>query len=284
MFWLRNTQEEEQRHEELIHFGFSHRTKRSVSGPSVVYRLSDREAVGMFIEEVIPRWEREGREFLLNAGLASLAGENSRLTLRTTLRGSGPDWFELGVRLSAGGAAVRWNDLTEAASKGENYLPPSVLNKHFVRIPDALRRLAASLQPVVTYLPGADDDPDAEIIRIPRHAAYYWADAASELPGAVPVDFLRLKLDYDSVLNSPARPDLDPEVFRGQLREYQKTGVAWLDGMSSRGCNLILADEMGLGKTVQVLAFPRWSSVPPRWSETGPPRSNASCRVSARSS
>ena len=255
MFWLRNTREEEQRHEELIHFGFSHRTKRSVSGASVVYRLSDREAVGMFIEEVIPRWEREGRDFLLSAGLASLSGGNSRLTLRTTLRGSGPDWFELGVRLSAGGAAVRWNDLAAAASKGEKYLPPAVLNRHFVRIPDALRRLAASLQPVVTYLPGADDDPDAEIIRIPRHAAYYWADAASELPGAVPVDFLRLKLDYDSVLSSPVRPELDPEVFHGQLREYQKTGVAWLDGMSARGCNLILADEMGLGKTVQVLAF-----------------------------
>ena len=192
MFWLRNTQEEEQRNEELIHFGFSHRTKRSVSGPSVVYRLADREAVGMFIEEVIPRWEREGREFLLNAGLASLAGENSRLTLRTTLRGSGPDWFELGIRLTSGGATVRWNDLAAAASKGENYLPPSAISRHFVRIPDALRRLAASLQPVVTYLPGADDDPDAEIIRIPRHAAYYWADAASELPGAVPADFLRL--------------------------------------------------------------------------------------------
>jgi superfamily II DNA or RNA helicase len=255
MFWLRNTQEEELRHEELIHFGFSHRTKRTVSGPSVVYRLNDREAVGMFIEEVIPRWEREGREFLLNAGLASLAGENSRLTLRTTLRGSGPDWFELGIHLSAGGAAVRWNDLTAAAARGENYLPPAVLSRNFVRIPDALRRLAASLQPVVTYMPGADDDPDAEIIRIPRQAAYYWADAASELPGAVPVDFLRLKLDYDSVLDSAARPELDPAVFHGKLREYQKTGVAWLDGMSDRGCNLILADEMGLGKTVQLLAF-----------------------------
>ena len=256
MFWLRNSQEELQRHEELIHFGFSHRTKRTVSGPSVVYRLNDREAVGMFIEEVIPRWEREGREFLLSAGLASLAGENSRLTLGTTLRGSGPDWFELGVRLSSGGAAVRWNDLTAAAARGENYLPPAAgSGNRFVRIPDALRRLAASLQPVITYLPGVDDAPDAEIIRIPRQAAYYWADAASELPGAVPVDFLRLKLDYDSVLSSPARPELDPSVFHGQLREYQKTGVAWLDGMSDRGCNLILADEMGLGKTVQMLAF-----------------------------
>jgi len=255
MFWLRNTRQEELRHEELVHFGFSHRTRRSASGPSVVYRLADREAVGMFIEEVIPRWEREGRDFLLNAGLAALTGGNSRLSLRTTLRGSGPDWFELGVRLSANGAAVRWADLTTAAIKGENYLPPEILNRHFVRIPDALRRLAASLQPVITFFPGSDDDPDAEIIRIPRHAAYYWADAAAELPGAVPVDFLRLKLDYDGVLTSPERPELDPAVFRGQLREYQKTGLAWLDGMSKRGCNLILADEMGLGKTVQMLAY-----------------------------
>ena len=255
MFWLRNTRQETVRHEELVHFGFSHRTKRTAAGSSVVYRLADREAVGMFIEEVIPRWEREGRDFLLSSGLAALTGESSRLTLRTTLRGSGPDWFELGVRLSAGGSAVRWADLAAAASRGEKYLPADILGKHFVRIPDALRRLAASLQPVVTYLPGADDDPDAEIVRIPRHAAYYWADAASELPGAVPVDFLRLKLDYDGILSSADRPEIDPEVFHGQLREYQKTGVAWLDGMSSRGCNLILADEMGLGKTVQVLAF-----------------------------
>ena len=254
MFWLRNTRQEAARHEELVHFGFSHRTKRTASGSSVVYRLSDREAVGMFIEEVIPRWEREGRDFLLNANLAALTGGNSRLTLRTTLRGNGPDWFELGVRLSANGAAVRWADLTAAAVKGENYLPPEILGRHFVRIPDALRRLAASLQPVITFFPGSDDDPDAEIIRIPRHAAYYWADAAAELPGAVPVDFLRLKLDYDGILSSPERPELDPAVFRGQLREYQKTGVAWLDGMSRRGCNLILADEMGLGKTVQMLA------------------------------
>jgi len=254
MFWLRNTRLETLRHEELVHFGFSYRTKRTAAGTSTVYRLSDREAAGMFIEEVIPRWEREGRDFLLNAGLAALTGGNSRLTLATSLRGSGADWFELGVRLSAGGTAVRWADLTKAALKGENYLPPEILGRHFVRIPDALRRLAASLQPVVTYMPGADDAPDAEIIRIPRHAAYYWADATSELPGAVPVDFLRLKLDYDEVLSSPERPEIDPAIFRGQLREYQKTGVAWLDGMSKRGCNLILADEMGLGKTVQMLA------------------------------
>jgi superfamily II DNA or RNA helicase len=255
VFWLRNTREETLRQDELVHFGFTRRMKRAAGGSTAVYRLEDREAVGMFIEEVIPRWQREGREFLLNSELATLIGDASRLALRTTLRGEGPDWFELGVRLTAGDRAVRWCDLTDAAVKGENFLPPSVLPKRFVRIPPALRRLAASLQPVITYFPGSDDDPDAEIIRIPRHAAYYWADAASELPGAVPADFLRLKLDYDSVHEASQPPEIDPEIFHGQLRGYQKAGVAWLDGMSRRGCNLILADEMGLGKTVQVLAF-----------------------------
>ena len=39
------------------------------------------------------------------------------------------------------------------------------------------------------------------------------------------------------------------------LREYQKTGVYWLNFLNRYGFGGILADEMGLGKTIQVLAF-----------------------------
>lgn len=39
------------------------------------------------------------------------------------------------------------------------------------------------------------------------------------------------------------------------LREYQKTGVAWLVQLLSNGIGGILADEMGLGKTHQALAL-----------------------------
>lgn len=38
------------------------------------------------------------------------------------------------------------------------------------------------------------------------------------------------------------------------LREYQKTGLGWLDQISKLKVGGILADEMGLGKTVQVIA------------------------------
>jgi SNF2 family DNA or RNA helicase len=46
----------------------------------------------------------------------------------------------------------------------------------------------------------------------------------------------------------------DPENFQGQLREYQKRGVAWLQYLEQLGLNGCLADDMGLGKTVQVIA------------------------------
>jgi SNF2 family DNA or RNA helicase len=44
-----------------------------------------------------------------------------------------------------------------------------------------------------------------------------------------------------------------PEEFRGDLRDYQKNGYAWLWFLHKYGLNGILADEMGLGKTAQTL-------------------------------
>ena len=46
----------------------------------------------------------------------------------------------------------------------------------------------------------------------------------------------------------------NPANFQGQLREYQKRGVSWLNYLEKLGLNGCLADDMGLGKTVQVIA------------------------------
>ncbi len=46
-----------------------------------------------------------------------------------------------------------------------------------------------------------------------------------------------------------------PEGFEGELREYQRMGVAWLDFLTANGFGALLADDMGLGKTVQVIAW-----------------------------
>lgn len=44
------------------------------------------------------------------------------------------------------------------------------------------------------------------------------------------------------------------EGFSGELRDYQKVGLAWLQLLQRTHCGGVLADDMGLGKTVQVLA------------------------------
>ncbi len=45
-----------------------------------------------------------------------------------------------------------------------------------------------------------------------------------------------------------------PDGFVGELRGYQRRGVAWLGGMGALGLGAVLADDMGLGKTIQLIA------------------------------
>lgn len=46
-----------------------------------------------------------------------------------------------------------------------------------------------------------------------------------------------------------------PEKMKADLRDYQKTGLNWLQFLREYGLGGLLADDMGLGKTVQVLAY-----------------------------
>jgi SNF2 family DNA or RNA helicase len=59
-------------------------------------------------------------------------------------------------------------------------------------------------------------------------------------------------LDSD---NSYLKIDHEPEGFLGELRPYQRDGLAWLALRSQLGIGACLADDMGLGKTVQLLAL-----------------------------
>ncbi|TDO21587.1 DEAD/DEAH box helicase [Pedobacter duraquae] len=46
-----------------------------------------------------------------------------------------------------------------------------------------------------------------------------------------------------------------PQAFIGQLRDYQKQGLDWLNFLDEFGFGGCLADDMGLGKTIQIIAF-----------------------------
>ena len=47
----------------------------------------------------------------------------------------------------------------------------------------------------------------------------------------------------------------EPPGFAGELRPYQRRGLAWLNFMRAHGLGACLADDMGLGKTVQTIGL-----------------------------
>ena len=100
-----------------------------------------------------------------------------------------------------------------------------------------------------------------------------------------------------AVVQRHRRRSTPPPAFAGQLRDYQREALGWLEFLRQFGFGGCLADDMGLGKTVQVLALldrlprgparvartRRWSSCRGRSSSTGSRRPRASRRSCASS-
>ncbi len=63
--------------------------------------------------------------------------------------------------------------------------------------------------------------------------------------------------DILAKMRSPENLECDASAkgLKATLREYQETGVGWLQFLSGLGLGACLADDMGLGKTIQVLAL-----------------------------
>lgn len=73
-------------------------------------------------------------------------------------------------------------------------------------------------------------------------------------PGFKPPATWRARSEALKDLSKLAKPELPPSL-ENTLRDYQKTGVAWLYHLFKHKLGGILADEMGLGKTLQALSL-----------------------------
>ena len=132
-------------------------------------------------------------------------------------------------------------------------------------------------------------------------AVYEEASKLAEQEGLTLADAMRLQLQPDKALVSPAAGDIlevehgswlktmfaqlsDPaglpqarpdKRFRAELRPYQQDGLRWLCGLHALGFGACLADDMGLGKTVQLLAFLNVLSKEDRKSKKGKKKKSA---------
>ncbi|NLE89278.1 MAG: DEAD/DEAH box helicase family protein, partial [Myxococcales bacterium] len=156
---------------------------------------------------------------------------------------SGQSWFEVEGNIEFDGERLALPELLRAARRGQRLV--ELGDGSFGLLPEAwLTRLGVL---------GADD-AGAGKVRVPRSQLLFLDELASAEAGvSVDAAFQRLREELRAFAElSPAEP---PPTFRGELRDYQRQGLAWMQLLGRSGFGGCLADDMGLGKTVQVLAL-----------------------------
>ncbi len=154
------------------------------------------------------------------------------------------DWFELDAQVDFEGASASLPDLLKALQRGESFVKLDD-GSHGVLPEEWLSRYA----------------PLAEMGRVQdgklrfSHTQALLLDAwLAEQPGVdLDAEFRRVRDRLQSFRG--IKPVSEPKTFQGQLRDYQRLGLGWLNFLDEFGFGGCLADDMGLGKTVQVLAL-----------------------------
>ena len=211
------------------------------SGQGQGLEISSRE-LPMVVEPLLREgWDVEAR----GTSLRSASPPSLRVE-------SGIDWFELSGSVDFAGDRVELSEILQAISKGERFVEledgsEGLLPESWVETWDSLADLAHS-------------SSDEGLRFLPSQAMLVDAALATMPPVDVDQTFAQLRTKLQSFECIKAKKE--PRGFKGTLREYQRTGLGWLDFLREYGLGGVLADDMGLGKTVQVLAMLRANRTP----------------------
>jgi hypothetical protein len=149
--------------------------------------------------------------------------------------------WRLVVADDEGPAAVSDAELERAARAGATLLHSG---RRWVRIdPAALRRARRRLEDHVR------DFAEVDAVTLLRLAGEGELDAPTPSPAPTWTDELLSGLPDERL-----QEEHEPATFHGELRPYQRRGLAWLRFLDRLGLGGCLADDMGLGKTATTLA------------------------------
>lgn len=157
---------------------------------------------------------------------------------------SGKEAILVKGRVHYGDYEAKISDVIGAIKKNNNFIPLASGNVGFIS-KDAMVNMCSGL---------IDGEICAGGVKVRKHdlaTLQELFDGGVALESEKGLISLRERLKKANV-----RPGLLPgDSFMGDLRGYQKEGIAWMSFLYECGLHGILADDMGLGKTVQVLAF-----------------------------
>jgi SNF2-related domain/Helicase conserved C-terminal domain/SNF2 Helicase protein len=149
--------------------------------------------------------------------------------------------WKLVITEDEGPTALSAAELERAERAGATLLHSG---RRWVRIdPAALRRARKRLEDHVR------DFSEVDAVTLLRLAGEGEVDAPAASSAPTWTDELLAGLPDDRL-----REELEPAGFQGELRPYQRRGLAWLRFLDRLGLGGCLADDMGLGKTATTLA------------------------------
>ncbi len=157
------------------------------------------------------------------------------------------DWCYLSCHYGMGDATIRLEDILEAAKTGADYIP----GQEWLQLSDSPLSWLHDLLPERLT---PSESGEGDVLRL-RHSELM------ALTGIMPkVRNDVSKKDFCTQLSKLLDSDSwsDESLLRhcpDHLRDYQRTGLAWLSSLHRFGLGGLLADDMGLGKTHQGLAL-----------------------------
>jgi superfamily II DNA or RNA helicase len=157
---------------------------------------------------------------------------------------SGIDWFELHAAADYGAGVVQLPDLLKALKQGTNLV--QLGDGSYGVLPEELLKQYGML----IGLGKAHGDH----IRYSR-AQTGLLDALLATREDVKVDAVFAAAREQLRRFEGIQPAAQPAGFTGELRTYQREGVAWMGFLQTLGFGGCVADDMGVGKTAQVLAL-----------------------------
>jgi superfamily II DNA or RNA helicase len=190
---------------------------------------------GMFGADFTPNFEKSTAHLRPAKITADVAEAGSEFTVTLGLQAGGADSAEL----------------RSAIAGNRHYLETD--GKIFLIDPDQLERLAQAQRTLAGDFGGNPAAPRTHRLKAASLAEA--EDVLAELaPGFQPPAAWKARSEALRNLSALV-PAPVPTALDGQLRSYQRIGVAWLWHLWRHELGGVLADEMGLGKTLQALGL-----------------------------
>ena len=214
------------------------------TGTDFVYLHKSRFLDENWFLKTFEEWRRQGITVL---GFEKIRGNrwNPHAASVTVSVVSGVDWFETKVKVHFGKEVVPLRQLFT-----------SVRNKtRYIQLSDGTVGILPEewLQKLTGYF--RIGTIEGNTLRTPKH---HFHEMKSLYPDAYLSPEIRRDLEELSAKldRLDGLPDIPvPRGLKTSLRDYQHTGLKWLNMLSDLGFGACLADDMGLGKTLQVIAL-----------------------------